>query len=150
MKKKIISIILLLFGPITAFAGESDLKIPELNASQNQLLTYGFIICILGLLFGLYQFVMVKKLKAHKSMLDVAQIIFETCKTYLIQQGKFLIILFVFIAACVSFYFGFLQHTPVLGVLLILSWTVVGILGSYGVAWFGIRMNTLANSRMAF
>ena len=136
--------------PVSVFAGESDLKIPELNASQNQLLLYGFIICFLGLLFGLYQFLMVKKLDAHKSMLDVAQIIFETCKTYLIQQGKFLIILFVFIAACVSFYFGFLQHTPVLGVLLILSWTVVGILGSYGVAWFGIRMNTLANSRMAF
>jgi K(+)-stimulated pyrophosphate-energized sodium pump len=150
MKKQIISIILILFGPIAAFAGESDLKIPELNASQNQLLMYGFIICILGLLFGLYQFLMVKKLKAHKSMLDVAQIIFETCKTYLIQQGKFLVILFVFIAACVSFYFGFLQETPVSGVLLILSWTVVGILGSYGVAWFGIRMNTLANSRMAF
>ncbi len=83
-------------------------------------------------------------------MLDVSKIIFETCKTYLIQQGKFLIYLFLFIAACVAFYFGFLQGSGVGGVLLILSWTVVGILGSYGVAWFGIRMNTLANSRMAF
>jgi len=92
----------------------------------------------------------VKKLKAHRSMLDVAQIIFETCKTYLIQQGKFLVVLFLFIAACIAFYFGYLQHNTIGGVLLILAWTVVGILGSYGVAWFGIRMNTLANSRMAF
>src|SRR6266498_40739 len=150
MKKKILSILFLLFAVPAAFAGESDLKIPELNGAQNQLLMYGFIICVLGLLFGLYQFLMVKKMKAHSSMLDVAQIIFETCKTYLIQQGKFLVILFVFIAVCVSFYYGFLQHTPISGVLLILSWTVIGILGSYGVAWFGIRMNTLANSRMAF
>jgi K(+)-stimulated pyrophosphate-energized sodium pump len=93
---------------------------------------------------------MVKKLRAHKSMLDVAHIIFETCKTYLIQQGKFLIILFAFIAACIAFYFGFLQEMGIGGVLLILSWTVVGILGSYSVAAFGIRMNTLANARMAF
>jgi K(+)-stimulated pyrophosphate-energized sodium pump len=83
-------------------------------------------------------------------MLDVAHIIFETCKTYLIQQGKFLLILFAFIAICIAFYFGYLQHMEAGGVLLILSWTVIGILGSYGVAWFGIRMNTLANSRMAF
>ena len=114
------------------------------------MLLFGFLICILGLLFGFYQFVKVKKLGAHKSMLDVAHIIFETCKTYLIQQGKFLMILFAFIAACIGFYFGFLQHMSLGGVLLILMWSVVGILGSYGVAWFGIRMNTLANSRMAF
>jgi K(+)-stimulated pyrophosphate-energized sodium pump len=83
-------------------------------------------------------------------MLDVAKVIFETCKTYLVQQGKFLVILFVIIGLCIAFYFGFLQHNAAGGVLLILAWTVVGILGSYGVAWFGIRMNTLANSRMAF
>jgi len=83
-------------------------------------------------------------------MLDVAKIIFETCKTYLLQQGKFLVILFVIIGLCMAFYFGFLQAMPFGGVILILSWTVVGILGSYSVAWFGIRMNTLANSRMAF
>jgi K(+)-stimulated pyrophosphate-energized sodium pump len=111
---------------------------------------FGFLICILGLLFGYYQFSKVKKLKAHKSMLDVANIIFETCKTYLIQQGKFILILFAFIAVCIAFYFGYLQEMSFGGVLLILSWTVVGIMGSYGVAWFGIRMNTLANSRMAF
>lgn len=131
-------------------ASEADLKIPDLDASQNNLLMLGFIICLLGLGFGLYQFLQVKRLKAHQSMLDVANIIFETCKTYLVQQGKFLLILFAFIAICIAFYFGYLQHMSFGGVLLILSWTVIGILGSYGVAWFGIRMNTLANSRMAF
>ena len=102
------------------------------------------------MLFGLYQFVKVRKFPAHQSMLDVSNTIYETCKTYLIQQGKLLIVLFVFIAVCVAFYFGFLQQTPVGGVLLILSWTVIGILGSYSVAWYGIRMNTLSNSRTAF
>jgi len=151
MKKNILlSSVLFLLSSASAFASEADLKIPDLNPNQNSLLTYGLIICALGLGFGLMQFFKVKKLHAHKSMLDVAQVIFETCKTYLLQQGKFLVILFIFIAACISFYFGFLQHAGVGGVLLILMWTVVGILGSYGVAWFGIRMNTLANSRMAF
>ncbi len=131
-------------------ASEADLKIPELTDGQNSLLYSGFLICLLGLVFGLYQYLRVKSLKAHQSMLDVSKIIFETCKTYLIQQGKFLVILFLFIAACIAFYFGFLQHNGFGGVLLIIGWTVVGILGSYGVAWFGIRMNTLANSRMAF
>ena len=149
MKKFLLSL-LLLMAPIAAMASEADLKIPELSADQNRLLTYGIGVCILGLIFGIIQYVKVKKLPAHKSMLDVANIIFETCKTYLLQQGKFLFILFVFIAACISFYFGYLQHQSFGGVLLILSWTVIGILGSYGVAWFGIRMNTLANSRMAF
>jgi K(+)-stimulated pyrophosphate-energized sodium pump len=83
-------------------------------------------------------------------MLEVAQVIFETCKTYLIQQGKFLVILFIIIGSCIAFYFGALQGNSLGGVLLILTWTVIGILGSYSVAWFGIRMNTLANSRMAF
>ncbi|MDX9933267.1 MAG: sodium-translocating pyrophosphatase, partial [Bacteroidales bacterium] len=104
-----------------------------------------------GMLFGLYQFIKVRKLRAHRSMLDVAQVIFETSKTYLLRQGRFLVILFIFIGAAVGFYFGFLSEGFGLGgVLMILGWTVVGILGSYAVAWFGIRMNTLANSRMAF
>ncbi|MBK6504922.1 MAG: sodium-translocating pyrophosphatase [Ignavibacteria bacterium] len=149
MKKFLLSL-LLLMAPIAAMASEADLKIPELSADQNALLTYGIGVCILGLIFGIIQYINVKKLRAHKSMLDVANVIFETCKTYLLQQGKFLFILFVFIAACISFYFGYLQNQSFGGVLLILSWTVIGILGSYGVAWFGIRMNTLANSRMAF
>jgi len=133
-----------------AMASEADLKIPQLSPYQNNLLLLGFVVCLGGLGFGLYQFMKVKKLKAHQSMLDVSHIIFETCKTYLIQQGKFLLILFAFIALCIAFYFGFLQEMGAGGVVLILSWTVIGILGSYGVAWFGIRMNTLANSRMAF
>ncbi len=150
MKKFLLSVFFFLAASASAFASEADLKIPDLNPNQNYLLTMGLIICALGLVFGLTMFWKVKKLKAHESMLDVASIIYATCKTYLQQQGKFLAILFVFIAACMSFYFGFLQHTGVGGVVLIISWTVVGILGSYSVAAFGIRMNTLANSRMAF
>jgi len=148
--KRLLSFILAFALPVMVFGSEADLKIPMLEPGQTNMLLFGFLICILGLLFGLYQFMRVKKLKAHKSMLDVAHIIFETCKTYLIQQGKFLLILFVFIAACIAFYFGFLQQMSFGGVMLILMWSVIGILGSYGVAWFGIRMNTLANSRMAF
>jgi K(+)-stimulated pyrophosphate-energized sodium pump len=83
-------------------------------------------------------------------MPDVANTIYETCKTYLIQQGKLLCILFAFIGLSIAFYFGFLQRTPLSGVLLILAWTIIGILGSYSAAWCGIRMNTLANSRTAF
>ncbi|MGI5920055.1 MAG: sodium/proton-translocating pyrophosphatase, partial [Christensenellales bacterium] len=133
-----------------AFAGEANLKIPNLTPEQNNLLLCGIVVCLLGMLFGFYQFMRVKKIQAHKSMLDVANTIYETCKTYLIQQGKFLGILLFFIAICIAFYFGYLQKTPISGVLLILAWTVIGILGSYSVAWYGIRMNTLANSRMAF
>ena len=151
MKKNIIlSTLLFLLSSVTAFASEADLKIPDLSADQNNMLLVGIAVCAIGLLFGILQFVKVKKLKAHQSMLDVAQIIYETCKTYLNQQGKFIAILFVFIAICIGFYFGFLNHTGALGVALILMWTVIGILGSFGVAKFGIRMNTLANSRMAF
>ena len=150
MKKIFLITLTMLFAPFILVASEADLKIPELSTSQNNLLMWGFVVCFLGLGFGLYQFIKVKKLKAHASMLDVSKVIFETCKTYLVQQGKFLMILFIFIAACVAFYFGFLQEQSFGGVTLILSWTVIGILGSYGVAWFGIRMNTLANSRMAF
>ncbi len=148
--KKIYALSGILLMPLLSLASEADLKIPDLSPAQNNLLIFGFIICILGLLFGYYQFVKVKKLRAHQSMLDVANIIFETCKTYLIQQGRFLVILFAFIAVCIGFYFGFLDHMGFGGVALILMWTIIGILGSYGVAWFGIRMNTLANSRMAF
>jgi K(+)-stimulated pyrophosphate-energized sodium pump len=148
--KKITLMLVAILMPALIFASEADLKIPQLSESQNHLLLFGFLICFLGMLFGYYQYRKVLKLGAHSSMLDVAKVIFETCKTYLIQQGKFLVILFLFIGLCIAFYFGGLQHNSFGGVLLILSWTVVGILGSYGVAWFGIRMNTLANSRMAF
>src|SRR3989339_348274 len=150
MRNKILSVILVIFNPIYIFAGEANLKIPTLNDNQQSILIAGLFVCLLGLVFGIYQYLKVKKLKAHQSMLDIAQVIFETCKTYLLQQGKLLIVLFLFIATCVAFYFGYLMEYEISGVLLILSWTVIGILGSYGVAWFGIRMNTLANSRMAF
>ncbi len=132
------------------FASEANLKIPELSGAQNQMLYIGLGICVLGLLFALFQYALVKKIRAHQSMLDVSSIIFETCKTYLVQQGKFIAILFVIIGLCVGFYFGYLQGESAFNVGLILVWTIIGILGSYGVAWFGIRMNTLANSRMAF
>ena len=142
---------LLLMFASPLMADEATLNIPDLSSNpMYNLLIGGFVICFLGLVFGLYQYLRVKGLKAHKSMLDVAATIFETAKTYLIQQGKFLIGLEIFIAVCIGFYFGFLQQKPLSGVLLILGWSVVGILGSYGVAWFGIRINTLANSRMAF
>ncbi|MEW6200748.1 MAG: sodium-translocating pyrophosphatase, partial [bacterium] len=131
-------------------ASEATLKIPELNQTQTNYLLIGLVICVLGMIFGVHQYLKVKALPAHQSMLDVAGVIYETCKTYLIQQGKFLIILEIFIGLCITFYFAYLQETPLNGVLLILGWSVVGILGSYGVAWFGIRMNTLANGRMAF
>lgn len=144
------SIIAVMLTPCLAFASEADLKIPNLSPQQNNLLMMGLIVCVLGMAFGFYQFVKVKRIRAHQSMLDVANIIYETCKTYLVQQGKFLVILLLFIGSCMAFYFGYLQKSSVGDVLFILAWTVIGILGSYGVAWYGIRMNTLANSRMAF
>jgi K(+)-stimulated pyrophosphate-energized sodium pump len=135
-------------GPL--WASEAELPIPVLTQNQNNILMAGFVICFLGMVFGAYEYIKVKSFPAHKSMLDVANVIFETCKTYLIQQGKFLVVLEIFIGICIAYYFGVLQHMELNGVLVILGWSVVGILGSYGVAWFGIRMNTLANSRMAF
>jgi K(+)-stimulated pyrophosphate-energized sodium pump len=158
MKKKVLLIGALtsILLPATALASEADLQIPPLIKQQN-ILYYGFLVTFAGLLFGFYQFSRVKKLPAHKSMLDIAHVIYKTCLTYLKQQGKFLSILFIFIGAAVAGYFGFLakDHNGnslfgIGGVLLILSWTVIGILGSYTVAAFGIRMNTLANARMAF
>jgi K(+)-stimulated pyrophosphate-energized sodium pump len=150
MIRNLLFLFLIFSNQAKIFASEANLKVPSLNDHQQSILIGGLFICLLGIAFGIYQYFKVKNLKAHRSMLEIAQVIFETCKTYLIQQGKLLIILFIFIAVCVSFYFGYLMENEVSGVLLILSWTVIGILGSYSVAWFGIRMNTLANSRMAF
>ena len=149
--KKIGVLFFVLFLPILSMASEADLVIPA-DMRHQTILYWGFLITVAGFLFGLAQFLKVKKIRSYKSMLDVANVIFETAKTYLIQQGKFLGILFVFIGLTVAFYFGWLTDVNFGfgGVLMILGWTVVGILGSYGVAWFGIRMNTLANSRMAF
>ena len=156
MKKRILSTLITSFTPYFLLASEADLKLPA-SVQELGILHWGFLICFLGLMFGLYQFMLVKRLPSHKSMLDIAQVIYKTCLTYLKQQGKFLAILFVFIGIAVAGYFGILskdEHGENLfgigEVLLILLWTVIGILGSYAVAAYGIRMNTLANSRMAF
>ena len=141
-----------LAAPILAMASEADLEMPAGFASSPDasILYWGFAIVVLGLLFGFWQFSNVRKLKAHKSMLEIGNVIFKTCSTYLMQQGKFLGLLFIFIGAAIALYFGVLSHMGAGAVVLILAWTVVGILGSYGVAWFGVRMNTYANARMAF
>ncbi len=145
-----------LVAPFLLRAGEAELRIPDAIKNETRLY-WGFFIIAFGLAFGLYQFFRVKKLSSHRSMLEISDVIFKTCVTYLKQQGKFLAILFLFIGAAVAGYFGFLAKGEdgqslfgIGGVLLILGWTVVGIIGSYAVAAFGIRMNTLANSRMAF
>jgi len=145
--------------PLRGFASELDLELPAVSTTYNlfgtqvsgtALLSLGIVVCVLGMLFGLLMFRSVKAMPAHKSMLDVSNIIWETCKTYLLQQGKLLLVLEGFIAACIIYYFGFLEKQGPGKVTLILIWSIIGILGSYAVAWFGIRMNTYANSRTAF
>ena len=148
--KKILTALTMLMLPVSLMASEADLVMPNGFADNAGVLYWGFLIVILGLLFGLWQFSKVRKLKAHSSMLEIGNVIFKTCSTYLKQQGKFLGILFLFIGAAIALYFGVLEGMEISSVLLILAWTIVGILGSYAVAWFGVRMNTLANARMAF
>lgn len=142
-----------------AAASEIDLNVPMLNVDYNlfgfattgaQILTYGLGICVLGLIFGLYEFIKIKKMPAHESMLKISNLIYETCKTYMKQQAKLLFVLELFIAVCIFYYFFYLNHTPLPKVLTVLGWSVLGILGSYLVAWFGMRINTYANSRTAF
>lgn len=133
-----------------AFAGEADLVVPKFAGTEFNLLLAGIIVSVFGLVWGLIAYGQIKSIKAHKSMTDIGNTIFETCKTYLVQQGKFLIGLEILIALCIAFYFGFLQEMSVKNVIIILLASVIGILGSYGVAWFGIRMNTLANARTSF
>ena len=138
--------------PLSAFASEANLKMPE-GFSSNEatgILYWGFLVVICGMLFGFWQFQKVKRLKAHSAMLEIGDVIFRTCSTYLKAQGKFLAILFAFIGAAVVLYFGVLDGMDWGAVALILGWTVIGVLGSYSVAWYGVRMNTYANSRMAF
>jgi len=147
----------------TAFAqenpgggGEANLQLPDLTQvhffgmNGHTLLLWGPLACILGMLFGLLMYAHLKSLPAHRSMLDVSQIIWETCKTYLINQGKFLLLLWSFIAVVMLVYFGVLMHDPAARVIIILAFSVLGMAGSYIVAWFGIRVNTLANSRSAW
>ncbi len=144
--------------PFLSFASEADLILPDFNQitffndsiTGWSLLMWGSIIVFLGLFFGLFQSLRIKKYPAHKSMLNVSNTIYETCKTYLLQQGKFLLILFAIIGSVIVFYFGVLSDKVFSDVFIIVLWTILGILGSYSVAWFGIRINTLANSRTSF
>ena len=110
----------------------------------------GIAVCIFGLVFGFMQYTALRNLPVHRSMLEISELIYETCKTYLITQGKFILILEVLIGAVMVVYFGFLRHMEAVKVVAILVFSLVGIAGSYGVAWFGIRVNTFANSRTAF
>ena len=148
-----------LAGPAGAFASEADLKIPSLDTvsfpslgglSGHNLMLFGLAVCVLGALFGLLQYRQTRQLPVHESMAAVSNTIWETCKTYLYTQGKFLAILWGLIAVCMIYYFGVLQHTGPLEVIVILLASILGMGGSYGVAWFGIRINTVANSRTAF
>src|SRR4029077_7723993 len=154
-----------------AFASEADINIPPLDkvtfpglggVSGPAVMYMGLVGCLIGAAFGLLQYMQTKALPVHPSMANVSNTIWETCKTYLFTQGKFLAILWVMIAACMVYYFGFLsEHKDASGnplssgqvafnVFVVLCASVLGILGSYGVAWFGIRINTTANSRTAF
>ncbi len=157
MKRKIL-LLLTLLCPLFLSANEADLTLPDFGkvnffngaVTGSALLLWGSIIVFLGLFFGLIQALRIKKHPVHKSMKSVSNTIYETCKTYLLQQGKFLLILFAIIGVAICFYFGFLSGKSVPQVLTILLWTVLGITGSYLVAWFGIRINTYANCRTSF
>lgn len=150
---KVCQAILLAMLCSPAFASEADLIVPNIKDANPDFFNYlliGIGISVIGLIFGFVEFFRVKKLEVHEKMAEVGNTIFETCKTYLIQQGKFLLVLEVLIGLCIAFYFGYLQGMPLANVLIILAWSIIGILGSFAVAWFGIRMNTLANARTAF
>ena len=161
--KRSISLVVLLgtfmFLALPVFAGEADIKLPPLDKVQFSafggmsglyIMYFGLFVCIVGLLFSVVQYKQTGNMPAHKSMLDVSNIIWETCKSYLAQQGKFLIMLWVLIAICMVYYFMGLSHTPFGEMAIILFCSILGILGSYGVAWFGMRINTKANARTAF
>jgi K(+)-stimulated pyrophosphate-energized sodium pump len=167
-RRRIISFLFAIFAfsltaPATfaqSHGGEAGLKLPDLSdvafrgIDGHKLLLVGILFCFLGLLFGLMIFIQLKNLPVHRSMREISELIYETCKTYLITQGKFIMLLWVFIAAIIIAYFGILRPVPdkpiYLTVPIILFFSLVGIAGSYGVAWFGIRVNTFANSRTAF
>jgi K(+)-stimulated pyrophosphate-energized sodium pump len=150
----------LLARPAEEAGGEAGLKLPDLSQvaflgiDGHKLLLFGIVICVLGLLFGMTIFTKLKNLPVHHSMREISELIYETCKTYLVTQGKFLLLLWVFIAIVIVLYFGMLAPVPGKSVLLtlpiILLFSLIGMGGSYAVAWFGIRVNTFANSRTAF
>src|SRR5580700_1190370 len=146
--------------PASEASGEAGLKLPDLSSVSflgidgHNLLMIGILFCIAGLGFGLAIYMRLKNLPVHRAMLEISELIYETCKTYLITQGKFLLLLWVFIAVVIILYFGVLSPVPGKPVMttlpIILAFSLVGIAGSFGVAWFGIRVNTFANSRTAF
>lgn len=160
MKNKcILSLFTILSLATSLHAGEADLQIPSLapvkfnglgGLNGDAILLLGLAVCVVGALFGLLQYKQTCALPVHKTISDVSHTIWETCKTYLLQQGKFLAALWSFIAVCIIYYFRELQDKTMSSVLIILASSILGILGSYGVAWFGIRINTRANSRAAF
>src|SRR6516165_5961236 len=137
-------------------AGEANLVLPDLGTETfmgingRTLLMGGLVVCVLGLAFGMTIFRRLRNMPVHRSMLDVSELIYETCKTYLITQGKFILLLEIFIGVIMVFYFGVLLRYAPVKVVIILLFSLIGIAGSYGVAWFGIRVNTFANSRAAF
>src|SRR5436190_5831110 len=154
-----ILLLLILASATGVYASESDIVIPDLTqvkfgglggVSGVTLMYAGILICFIGAIFGLIQYKQTKALPVHKKMADVSNTIWETCKTYLFTQGKFLAILWALIAACMVYYFMGLEHKSLGNVIIILLASILGILGSYGVAWFGIRINTVSNSRTAF
>src|SRR5579884_4173558 len=136
--------------------GEAHLILPDLSQGSflgtdgRTLLMIGLVICALGLLFGLLTYLQLRNLPVHKTMRDVSELIWETCKTYLFTQGKFLLILEIFIGAIILLYFGYFEHFDAAKLIIILLLSIIGIAGSYAVAWYGIRVNTFANSRTAF
>ncbi len=136
--------------------GEAHLILPDLSqglflgTSGRTLLMGGLLICALGLLFGLITYMRLRDLPVHSSMREVSELIWETCKTYLWTQGKFLLILELFVGVIILFYFGYFENFDAIKVIVILMFSLIGIGGSYGVAWYGIRVNTFANSRTAF
>src|SRR5438874_5549099 len=148
-----------LLGSTGVYASEADINIPPLDAVRfaglggmtgSTLMYLGLVICLIGAVFGLVQYQQTKALPVHESMAKVSNTIWETCKTYLFTQGRFLAILWVLIAACMIYYFKVLQGNTMGNVVVILLASILGMLGSYGVAWFGIRINTVSNSRTAF
>ena len=148
MKKSLV-FLLALASSLAMKASEADLVMPT-SLHDFSFLHWGFLVCLLGMLFGVYHFMKTKSLPVHPAMREIGEVIYKTCSTYLKQQGRFLAILFLFIGVVVAFYFGGLSHMSVGEVLIILLSTVIGMLGSYAVAAYGIRMNTYANARMAF
>src|SRR5947207_8535309 len=143
-------------APAHPGGGEANLRFPPLDQVQflgvngRSLLMLGLGVCVLGLVFGLVIYIQLKNMPVHTSMREISELIYETCKTYLITQGKFILILEAFIGIIIVLYFGLLLHFEATRVVIILLFSLIGIAGSYGVAWFGIRINTFANSRTAF